>query len=112
MLTVKSKITDRQLEPDDETKFVVTVFNSSPIATAKAVKVSGRLDGPACKGVEMRPGELDFGTIAPDSRVTKEFLLQTKGADARNYNVKFDLKFDSSTPTHECDEEEFKVVPD
>jgi hypothetical protein len=54
MLTAKAKITDQQLEPDDDTKFVVTVFNSSPCATATAVKVSPRIDGGACTGVDQR----------------------------------------------------------
>ena len=112
MLNVKAKITDRQLEPDDETKFVVTAFNSSPVATAKDVQVTPRLAAPGCSGVELRPNSLNFGTIAPNERSTKEFQLKTRKAAAQDYKVKFDLKFESSTPTHECDEEGFKVVPD
>jgi hypothetical protein len=112
MLTAKAKITDQQLEPDDDTKFVVTVFNSSPCATATAVKVSPRLDGGTCSGVDLQPPVLEFGTIPPNGRSIKEFLLRTKGAAARNYLVKFDLAFASTTPTHECDEECFTVVKD
>ena len=112
MLTAKAKITDQQLEPDDESKFVVTVYNGSPAATAKDVKVLPRLDGGTCVGVELRPAELDFGTIPPNGRSTKEFCVQTKGAPPRDYKVKFDLKYQSTMPTHECDEECFTVVKD
>lgn len=112
MLTVKAKITDRQLEPDDDTKFVVTAHNSSPVATAKDVVVTPRLDGGARSGVTLDPRCLTFGTIAPGGRATQEFSLTTKKASPRDYKVKFDLKFETSTPTHECDEEGFRVVPD
>jgi hypothetical protein len=112
MLVAKAKITDQQLEPDDETKLLVTVLNGSPAATAKDVRVTPRLDGGACNGIDLRPPALDFGTIAPQSRATKEFCLQTKGALPRDYKVKFDLKYDSTMPTHECDEECFTVVKD
>jgi hypothetical protein len=112
MLTAKAKITDQQLEPDDETKLVVTVLNGSPAAIAKEVRVSPRIDGGPCSGVELRPPMLDFGTIPPNGRSTKEFALQTKGATPRNYKVKFDLKYESSMPTHECDEECFTVTKD
>ena len=112
MLTVKAKITDRQLEPDDETKFIVTVHNGSPVATANDVIVSARLTNGACKGVGFRPEKLTFGEIPPRGRVTKEFQINTRNARPQNYLVKFDLKYDSSTPTHECDEEGFVVVPD
>jgi hypothetical protein len=112
MLTAKAKITDQQLEPDDNTKFVVTVFNGSPAATAKDVKVFARMDGATCDGIELTPKMVDFGTIPPNGKSTKEFCLETRGAKPRDYNVKFDLKYDSSMPTHECDEEGFKVVKD
>jgi hypothetical protein len=112
MLTAKAKITDQQLEPDDETKFVVTVFNGSPAAMAKDVKVLPRLEGGPCNGIDLRPSTLEFGTIPPNGRSTKEFFLQTKAATPRDYKVKFDLKYESSMPTHECDEECFTVVKD
>lgn len=112
MLTAKAKITDQQLEPDDETRFVVTVHNSSPVATANKVVVGARLNGAACTGVDLRPAHLDFGSIPPRSRVTKEFMLNTRKAPPRDYQVKFDMKYESATPTHECDEESFQVVPD
>jgi len=112
MLTAKVKITDQQLEPDDDTRFVVTVFNGSPAATANSVKVSPRLDGCAAPGVILTPPMLEFGTIPPNTRSTKEFSLKTQGAVPRDYKVKFDLKYDSTMPTHECDEECFTVVKD
>jgi hypothetical protein len=112
MLVAKAKITDQQLEPDDETKFVVTVFNGSPAATAKDVNVMPRLDGGPCRGIELQPSAMDFGTIGPNSRATKEFCLRTKGAAPRDYKVKFDLKYESTMPTHECDEECFTIAKD
>lgn len=112
MLVAKAKISDQQLEPDDETKFIVIVFNGSPAATAKDVTVTPRLDGGSCNGIDLRPPALAFGTIGPNSRATKEFSLQTKGAAPRDYKVKFDLKYESMVPTHECDEECFTVVKD
>lgn len=111
MLTAKAKIADQQLEPDDDSRFIVTVFNGSPAATAKEVKVSPRIDD-GCNGVNVSPPVLEFGTIPPNGRSTKEFMLQTKGAAPRDYKVKFDLKYDSTMPTHECDEECFTVVKD
>jgi hypothetical protein len=112
MLVAKAKISDQQLEPDDETKFVVSVLNGSPAATAKDVQVRPRLDGGPCNGVEIRPPTLEFGTIPPNGKSTKEFCLQTKAAAPRDYKVKFDLKYESTMPTHECDEECFTVVKD
>jgi hypothetical protein len=112
MLTAKAKIADQQLEPDDDSRFLVTVFNGSPAATAKEVKVSPRLDGGSCNGVTVTPPVLDFGTIPPNGRSTKEFAVQTKKATPRDYKVKFDLKYESTMPTHECDEECFTVVKD
>lgn len=112
MLTAKAKISDQQLEPDDETKFIVTVHNSSPVATANEVVVGARLDGAGCPGVDLRPKSVNFGSIPPQQRVTKGFLLNTRKAQPRDYQVNFDMKFESVTPTHECDQEGFTVVPD
>lgn len=112
MLVAKAKITDRQLEPTDNTNLVVTIFNSSPFATAKNVKATLALGIGTSPGIQLVPDDRDFGTIPPNGRSTKEFNINTERAKAGRYKVLFNLKYDYDVPTHECEEEEFVVVPD
>ncbi len=112
MLVAKARISDRQLEPTDNSSLVVTVHNTNPVATAKAVKVSAALEGGPFPGIKLSPLDQDFGTIPPLGQVMREFNVNTERADQRKYQIKFNLKYDSSVPAHECDQEEFVVVPD
>ena len=112
MLVAKARITDRQLEPTDNSSLIVTVHNTNPVATAKAVKVSAALEGGPHTGVKLTPADQDFGTIPPLGQAKREFNVNTERADQRKYQVRFNLMYDSSVPAHECDQEEFVVVPD
>jgi hypothetical protein len=112
MLVAKARIADRQLEPTDNSSVVVTVHNTNPAATAQAVKVSASLEGGPLPGIKLTPQEQEFGTIPPLGQAKREFNLNTERAEQRKYQIKFNLMYDSSVPTHECDQEEFVVVPD
>lgn len=112
MLVAKAKITDRQLEPTDNTDLIVTVYNSSPVATAKNVKATASLGNCGVDGVQLVPDDRDFGTIAPKGRSTREFNINTERAKVGKYKVLFNLRYDYDVPSHECEQEEFVVVED
>ena len=112
MLTAKTKITDCRLEPSDDTKMLVTVHNSSPVATAKNVSAVAKVGGTCLNGIDLSPNDRTFGTIPPRGSVTKEFVLKTERASVAKYTVVFDLKYDYEVPTHECERAEFVVVCD
>jgi hypothetical protein len=112
MLVAKARITDRQLEPTDNSSVIVTVHNTNPVATAKSVKVSAGLDGGPFPGIRLSPPDQDFGTIPPLGEAKREFNVNTERADQRKYQIRFNLMYESSVPAHECDQEEFAVVPD
>ena len=112
MLVAKAKITDRQLEPTDNTNLIVTIYNSSPVATAKNVKATASLGNGCVDGMQLVPDDRDFGTIPPNGRSTREFNINTERAKAGNYKVQFNLKYAYDVPPHECEQEEFVVVED
>jgi hypothetical protein len=112
MLAAKARITDRQLEPSDNSNLIVTVHNTSPVASASGVEVSARLDGGPFPGIKLTPPDQDFGTIPPLGHSSREFSINTERAAPRKYQIQFILKYESSVPSHECDVEEFTVVPD
>jgi hypothetical protein len=79
-----------------------------------------RVNARPCRGVsastacaiKLSPLDQDFGTIPPLGQVRREFNVNTERADQRKYQIKFNLMYDSNVPAHECDQEEFVVVPD
>jgi hypothetical protein len=112
MLVAKAKLTDRQLEPTDNTKLIVTVFNASPIATARNVKATAALANASVEGLQLVPDDRDFGTIEPNGRSTREFSVATERAKVGKHKVLLNLRYDYSVPSHECEQEEFDVVED
>ena len=111
MLTTSAKTTDCQLEPNDKTKFVITITNTSSTAVAKDVIASPRLHGSA-KGIEMSPKQVSFGSIGPRATVTKELEICTSNAVPKRYRVLFPLKYSCEIPKQECDQAFFNVVKD
>jgi len=111
MLTTAAKITDCQLEPNDKTKFVVTITNTSPTATANNVVTTPNLQG-LVKGIEVTPKQVDFGAIPPKGKVTKELEICTTDAVPNRYKVLFPLKYSCEIPKQECEQQFFDVVKD
>ena len=112
MLVAKAKITDCQLEPTDKTKLIVTVQNSSPVATANNVEAVASLQCGGAKGIQLSPKSRTFGSIPPKGKATQEFEICTNEANPNKYKVLFNMKYKYEVPTHECDSEEFVVVED
>ena len=111
MLTTKAKMTDCQLEVTDKTKFVITITNTSPTATANNVVTKPRLQGSA-KGIELTPKQVNFGSIGPRGKITKEIEICTTNAVPNRYKVLFPLKYGCEIPKQECEQQFFDVVKD
>ena len=111
MLTTSAKMTDCQLETTDKTKFLVTITNTSPTATANNVVATPSLHGSA-KGIELTPKQVNFGAIGPKCKVTKELEICTVNAVPNRYRVQLPLKYGCETPKQECEQQYFNVVKD
>ncbi len=112
MLTTSAKITDCQLEPDDKTKFVVTVTNSSPNLTANGVVAIPTLNSGNAKCIALTPRQVDFGSIGPKKAATRELEISTSNAQPNKYRVLFALKYSCEIPKQQCTQESFEVVKD
>ena len=102
MLVTKTKITDCQLEPNDKTKLVVTVQNSSPVATANDVEAFATLQCGNVKGIQLLPKSKNFGSIPPKGSATQEFEICTTNANPNKYRVLFRMKYQSEVPANQC----------
>tara|TARA_R110002095_G_scaffold149083_1_gene128865 strand:+ start:563 stop:922 length:360 start_codon:yes stop_codon:yes gene_type:complete len=112
ILTATASMTDCKLEPDDDTKYIVTIRNKSNCVTAKNVTAHIHLaDGPT-PGIEIVPDDRSFGDIGPGEKVQKEIMILTRRADTKKYKICYHVHFEASYEKCEGEVTEFEVVCD
>lgn len=112
MLVARARISDRTLEPTDNTNLYVTLYNTSCFATAKDVKARVKLQGPSLDGIQLIPDDRSFGDIPPGKKVTKEFNINTERAGVGLYAALLDLEYEAAYKDSECDRITFCVGRD
>tara|TARA_R110002111_G_scaffold1157_1_gene8159 strand:+ start:18530 stop:18892 length:363 start_codon:yes stop_codon:yes gene_type:complete len=113
ILTATASMTDCKLEPDDDTKYIVTIRNKSNCVTAKNVTAQIHLaDGPV-PGIEIIPDDRSFGDIGPGEKVQKEIMIMTKRAPANSkHKICYHVHFEASYEQCEGEVTEFVIGDD
>lgn len=113
ILTATATMTDCKLEPDDDTKYLVTIRNKSSFVTAKNVTAHIHLANGPAPGIEIVPNDRWFGDIEPGEKVEKEIMILTKRAEApKKHQICYHLRFDASYNKCEGEVTEFEVKRD
>lgn len=111
-LEASASLVDSQLEPNDETTYLITLKNTSKLYTAANVVATIGVAGGEVDRLKVTPGDRYFGTIPPKKSVTKEISILTEGVDVGSYKLCYHLNFSASYEKCEGEETEFEVVKD
>ncbi|QDU11898.1 hypothetical protein V202x_53230 [Gimesia aquarii] len=110
ILTATASMTDCTLEPDDDTKYIVTIRNRSECVTAKNVIATIGLVGGHVPGIEVVPDDRWFGDIPPGGKAQREIVILTKRAPAcSKQKICYHVHFEASYQQCEGEVTEFEI---
>jgi hypothetical protein len=108
-LDVAAKLQEKQLEPDDNAIYRLTVTQTASCCTAKNVVAKVTLTGKP-EGITLKPNSLKFGTLKPKQSVHKDLRVATKKAKpGKEASFSIDFDYECVYPERGKDHKDFVI---
>ena len=111
-LVATGTIAEKNLEPTDETTYVITIKNRSRFFTANNVMAHIELVDSPVEGVKVTPDDRYFGDIKPRGTVSKEISIVTERAPVGDHQLSIKLSYSASISRQEIERTHFQISHD